>query len=276
MTRPYTKTDIERRRGINEADWPIVEPVDNYEPNMIFLLTLPNSGSTAISEVFNNSPTVSKLQERGEGQWLIKGLCSKDRWQEKKIIDERSIRSIWVNEAYEKYKSIGSLYFIEKSPPNMMRIEVLQSIFPQHILLANNRDPYANISSMFYRYTKNIGDLATKDRAVEVSNFAQLWLRRSAVLKKVIQSQSVPYLSYEQFCENPKLLQDAIDHSRFSGNLSLDFKKNVSVKNYKPQPIKNFNSEQIEKLTNSDIKVITKTLQGSDDLVSYFGYSLRD
>ena len=118
--------------------------------------------------------------------------------------------------------------------------------------------------------------MTAKDREVQVSNLAKGWLRRSAVLKRVIQSQNVPYLSYEQFCENPQLLQDAVANSHFAGNLNLDFKKNVSVKDYKSGPIKNFNSEQIEKLTNSDIKVIAKTLQDSDDLLSYFGYSLRN
>jgi len=152
----------------------------------------------------------------------------------------------------------------------------LQSIFPKHILIANNRDPYANISSMLYRYTKEIDKLTAKDRESRLMNLAKHWVNRSAVLKQIIQSQSVPYLSYEKFCENPHLLQDLIDISNFGGKIILNFESKLKVKDYKPQSIINFNSKQIAKLNTSDIKIITSSLQHSEDLLSYFGYSLRD
>lgn len=265
-----------KSKRIIEADWPIAKSIDDYEPNLIFLLTPPNSGSTAISQVFNNSPNVSQLHKKGEGQWLIKGLCSNDRWNAGKIVNKRSIRSVWVNECYKRHKADGSLYFIEKSPPNMMRIEILQTIFPKHILIANNRDPYANIASMLYRYTKDIDKLTAKEREARLMKLAKGWLSRSAVLKRIIQDQSVPYLSYEKFCENPHLLQDSIDNSNFSGKISLNFEINLKVKDYKPQPLMNFNSKQMAKLTNSDLQVITGSLQHREDLLSYFGYSLCD
>ncbi len=262
-------------KRINEEDWPIVKSFDNFEPNFIFLLTPPNSGSTAISQVFNNSPNISQLQERGEGQWLIKGLCSNDRWNANKKVNKRSIRSVWTNECKKKYKSEGAMYFIEKSPPNMMRIEVLQSIFPNHILLANNRDPYANVSSMLYRYTKDIDTLSSKEREFKVLKLVKSWKERSDVLKRIIQSQNVLYLSYEQFCETPNLLQDAINSSAFSGQINLEFEKDLKVKDYKPQPIINLNQKQIEKLNNFDIDTISSFLHDSKDLLSFFGYGLR-
>jgi len=274
--RSLIKKESPRIVRINEADWPIKKSIDNYEPNFIFLLTSPNSGSTVISQVFNNSPLVSQLQQRGEGQWLIKGLCSNDRWNAEKVVDKRSIRSVWISECYNRYKTNGSLYFIEKSPPNMMRIEILQSIFPKHILIANNRDPYANISSMFYRHTKNIETLKASKREAKLIQLANGWINRSVILKKIINDQNVPYLSYEKFCQNPNLLQDLIDNSKFGGHITLDFKSNVKVKDYEPQGIHDFNSKQIARLTNSDIKVITSSLRDSDELLSFFGYSLRD
>ena len=56
----------------------------------------------------------------------------------------------------------------------------------------------------------------------------------------------------------------------------MDVTSNVKVKDYEPQPIIDLNSKQIAKLTSYDIEVITSSLQGSDELVSYFGYSLRE
>jgi len=83
-------------------------------------------------------------------------------------------------------------------------------------------------------------------------------------------------LDYEKFCQNTNLLQDLIDNFKFSGHITLDFKSNVKVKDYEAQPIHDFNSKQIARLTNSDIKVITSSLRNSDELLSSFGYSLRD
>jgi hypothetical protein len=257
-----------------EGDWPIVTSVKNYEPNFIFLLTPPNSGSTAIAQVFNRSSNVAQIEKKAEAQRLIKGLYKSDRWSKEKFVDEHSIRSVWVNECFKNYKSKGAKYFIEKSPPNMMRIELLQSIFPSHILLANNRDPYANVSSMFYRYNDNIDKLSVEERKSKITGLVKTWIKRSTVLKEIIQSQNVPYLSYEKFCENPTLLQDSIDSSVFGGQIKLDFKKNLIVKDYKPHPLANFNQKQMDKLTDADIDTITSSLRVNEELLSYFGYCL--
>ena len=257
-----------------EDNWPIVKSVNNFEPNIIFLLTPPNSGSTAIAQVFNNSSNVSQIQNGGEGQWLIKGLHESDRWSKHKFVKEQSIRSVWVNECFKKYKSENATYFIEKSPPNMVRIKLLQSIFPSHILLANNRDPYANVSSIFYRYTRNIEQLSAKVRKSKITEIVNGWVWRSIVLKEIIQSLNVPYLSYENFCENPTLLQDTIESSAFRGQIKLVFGKNLIVKDYKPQPLKNYNQRQLDKLTNADIDTITSTLRFNLELLKFFGYCL--
>lgn len=273
--RGFVNKALKNYKSIIGGDWPVVNTIGGYEPNMIFLLTPPNSGSTAIAQVFNNSQNVSQFQSHGEGQWLIKGLCKGDRWDKKKSVNKRSIRSIWVNECHKKYTNEGALYFIEKSPPNMVRIELLQSLFQSHILLANNRDPYANVSSIFYRYNKDVEKLSVTERNARILRIVKAWVMRSSILKEIIQSQNVPYLSYEKFCKNPRLLQNVIDRSIFGGQIKLDFDKILKVKDYKPQAVINFNQKQIAKLTNSDIEAITSYLRNSEDLLSYFGYALR-
>lgn len=260
--------------SLAEPDWPVVKPSTGFEPNMIFLLTPPNSGSTAISNVFTNSTNVSAMQCRAEGQWLIKGLCSSDRWNTNKQLDERSIRSVWVNACYEKHKSAGASYFIEKSPPNMMRIEVLQSLFPRHIIFANNRNPYAQISSRLHRYTKSGDKISTKDREDKLFAYAEDWKNRGEILKRIIQMQKIPYLSYENFCKKPILLQDVINQSIFNGQIILDFEKKLKVKDYEIGPIANYNERQIKKLNDQDIELITNSLKQRSDLLSYFGYEL--
>ncbi len=52
---------------------------ESNQPHFLFIITPPYSGSTAISGVLNSSHRTMILQKSGEGQWLVPGLCEKDR-----------------------------------------------------------------------------------------------------------------------------------------------------------------------------------------------------
>lgn len=275
--------------------WPVEDIVDkSYEPKFIFLLSPSNSGTTAIAELFKTSDNVSSLNSNSEGTKLIYGLRRtpeklERNWDpnliEKNGVDlcSRSIRSVWVSECYRKHKSEGAEYFIEKSPPNMVRIDFLQSLFPNSILLANNRDPYAYVSSMFKRYIMNKERLGVKRRNNIMLKYSKNWVRISTILKGVIEKHNVPYLSYEKWCEQPTLYQTIIDNSIFAGKIKLDLEKMMEVKkwkewNYKPKrtSVKNHNTKQIRQLLfESDIEVITNYLKDHKELLFYFGYTLK-
>lgn len=270
--------------------WPVEDIINkSYEPKFIFLLSPSNSGTTVIAELFKTSDNVSSLNDISEGHKLIYGLRRRPgprahhkKWDpdliEKNGVDlcSRSVRSVWVNECYRKHKSEGAEYFIEKSPPNMVRIEFLQSLFPNSILLANNRDPYAYVSSMFHRYTKKERKKDVKERNIVMSKWTKMWVHISTILKGVIEKQNVPYLSYEKFCEQPTLYQTIIDNSIFAGKIKLDFESVLKIKDYKPTSlITNYNEKQIARLTNSDIEVITNYLKDHKELLFYFGYTLK-
>ena len=70
------------------------------------------------------------LQPRGEGQWLVSGLCEKDRWNPEKEVNYLSVKATWLN----VYQQVSRLtknvdVVIEKSLPNMMRIEQLSRLY---------------------------------------------------------------------------------------------------------------------------------------------------
>lgn len=288
--KPETKELIKRLKIADpNREWPVQEIMNkDYEPNIIFLLTPTNSGSTTIAELLKTSENVSSINDVSEAHELIKGMCRKPgRWH-KDLIERNgvnrcasSIRSVWVNECYKRHKEKSANYFIEKSAPNMVRIEFLQSLFPNHILLANNRDPYANVSSKFYRYTaqrsgKSIDRLTVSERKHWMLEWTKMWVNNSRILKKVIEEQNVPYLSYEKFCEQPTLYQKLIDNSSFAGEIKLDFESVLKVKDYKPTSlITNYNEKQIARLTKSDIEVITSYLKDNEDVLSFFEYTLK-
>lgn len=288
--KPETRELIKRLKIADpNREWHEEEIISkDYEPNIIFLLTPTNSGSTTIAELLKTSKNVSSINDVSEAHELIKGMCRKPgRWHkdliERNGVDRcaRSIRSVWVNECYKRHKKESANYFIEKSAPNMIRIEFLQSLFPNSILLANNRDPYANVSSRFYRYTdqrsgKSIDRLTVSERKHWMLEWTKMWVDISRILKEVIEKQNVPYLSYEKFCEQPTLYQKLIDNSSFAGEIKLDFESVLKVKDYKPTSlITNYNEKQIARLTNSDIEVITSYLKDNEDVLSFFEYTLK-
>lgn len=257
-----------------ETIWPIERIDSAFEPNFIFLLTPPNSGSTAIAQTFVNSSNVDQLHPRAEAQGLIEGLKSNDRWLPGKYVNEQSVRTVWLKKCIELKEQNQTQFFIEKSPPNMVRIDILQRLFPRNILIVNNRDPYATVSSILYRYTKNIDSFTVQERHDKISKIATGWITRSKLLKNLITTKKIPYLSYESFCKNPEKLQAILDNSIFAGKITLNFKKPVQVKKYKPQLINNFNQTQINRLSKSDIETVTNTLKNHSDILTFFDYNL--
>ena len=101
------------------------------QPKYLFIVTNPFSGSTALAMILNNSPRSMVLTEKAEGQWLIASLCDDDRWNPDKAVDWDLVARTW----YQRYQAVNQLVgtidvIIEKSPPNMVRLEKLLDIFP--------------------------------------------------------------------------------------------------------------------------------------------------
>lgn len=130
--------------------WPLPRYDENNQPHFFFLITPPYSGSTAIAKLLDTSHKTMTLTPNGEGQWLIPGLCQQDRWKPEKEVNYESVKAVWLN-AFQKEKRVNSHIdvVIEKSPPNMMRLDNLLSQFTDYSILANNRNPYANCASFF-------------------------------------------------------------------------------------------------------------------------------
>ncbi len=254
--------------------WPMPSYDDRDEPHFFFLLTPPNSGSTAIAKLLDSSPRTMMLTPQGEGQWLLPGLCAEDRWDPNKKVNLQSIKSVWLNK-YQKEKSVHPKVnvVIEKSPPNMMRIEELAGLFESYSMLANNRDPYANCSSRLFRYHDE-KDINSERRLDILVDLAESWIVRSKRIRDLVRKHDIPVLTYEKFCENPALLIEMVPFpDGVAETVILDAQ--VKVKDYKLQSISNQNERQIACLTATDIERLNEVLEPHRDLLSFFGYGLR-
>lgn len=243
-------------------------------PHFIFLLTPPNSGSTAISSLLNTSHKTMLLQRRGEAQWLVPGLCEADRWDAAKVVDWDSVRSKWLSVYNDVCELAGPLpVVIEKSPPNMVRLEGLLKTFPKHSLLANNRDPYASCSSLLVRKFA-AGGADSKTREKLLKELASEWVQRSSCISSHIQQRAIGLVTYEQFCADPVAALRQI--SLPDGVLeSVNTDATLQVKDRPASRIQNFNETQIAELSSAEIGVVSEVLGPHQGLLELFGYKLR-
>lgn len=253
--------------------WPVQPFEPGHEPHFLFILTPPYSGSTALAQLLNTSHRTMLLERRGEGCRLIPGLCEKDRWEPTKPVNYDSVRSVWLHQ----FQYVQSLVrtadvVIEKSPPNVVRIENIAALFQRSSLLANNRNPYANCVSILYR-TRDVDTLSPRDRHDALTKIANKWLTISRRLRDLIARYDIPLLTYETFCASPAA---ALRAARLPESVldTVDTSALLSVKDYAPQPLSNQNARQIARLTPPDVEVISRVLQQDEPLLHYFGYEL--
>lgn len=256
-------------------DWPApsYDEDERLEPYFIFMITPPYSGSTAMAKIIDTSQKITTLHSSGEGEWLVPGMCQKDRWDPHKFIDYDSVKAVWLKKfQIKKRKNPDLVAVFDKTPASMMRLESLISNFTHYSLLANNRNPYANCASILYRKFSP-DSLDAQQRKDLVRRLAKDWVERSKQIKALINKFEIPLVTYEAFCEKPLSLKEALNIPVEILN-TINFDADVKVKDYSPQPIQNQNKKQINKLTSDDITVITNVLMGEQSLLDYFGYEL--
>ena len=254
--------------------WPMPNFNETDQPHFLFIVTPPYSGSTALAELINTSHKTMILQDRGEGQWLVPGLCEQDRWDPKKNVNYDSVKAVWLS----RYQMVNRLtqhvdVVIEKSPPHMVRLDRIVAMFRDYSLLANNRNPYANCSSILYRNYKAL-EIGHKERLAILGTLAADWLERSIIIRAMIEKFDIPLLTYEQFCDNPASVLNVLRLPQGVAD-SINLQAKVKVKDYEPQTISNLNSKQIEKLTSEEINSIEGLLKPNKSLLKFFGYEVE-
>lgn len=261
------------KHSSEETLWPAPHFDPGEEPHFLFIITPPFSGSTALAKILNTSHRTVLLENRGEGQWLVPGLCQEDRWNPDKQVDYASVRAVWMSR-FQMLKQFtpGADVVVEKSPPNMVRIEQLANIFPNHSFIANNRNPYASCSSRLYRNFKG-AQLDPAQRLVVLERLLADWLTRSAVIQALVVRRGIPLLTYEEFCQHPPRLLDIL-RLPVGVTDTINPAACVQVKDYQPQPIINQNERQMARLTDAETAHMAQQLAPHQRLLAFFGYQM--
>ena len=252
--------------------WPKPNFVAEDRPHVLFILAPPYTGSTAIATLLNSSTRTMLLHEQGEGQWLIPGLCAEDRWNPKMSVDDASVEAVWIRRYQDEKTSNPNVeVVIEKSPPNMMRIDTLAALFPRSSFLAYNRDPVATCASHFHHHHAAKRD--RDERLAAIDSVVQKWIDRSTRIRELVEARHIPMISYEAFCKEPALLRGMLQLTD-DVIASINFCAKVSVKGSVPKPIENQNGQRVSDLTVDELALLHRRLAGSRPLLQFFGYDV--
>ena len=249
----------------------------------MLILTMPNSGSTALGKLLMTSKAAVALTERCEGEWLIPSMSNlRTRWNINHAVPMTRVRARWLARLNRTAKGSPRLV-IEKSPPNMIRIDQLRRVLApmttHTVILA--RDPYAVCEGWHRRYGKDDLARTSMPRMADVHDeqgyfrmLGEYWAHRAGFLVGQI-PQAICVIRYEDLTADPAaivtelsatipLLADAVPTAQ------------VDVKDYGSQKIRNMNESQIAALSDEQVAAISDGLRPHIDVVERLGYALRD
>ncbi len=242
------------------------------ENKFLLLLTPPSSGSTAISYFICQSNKVYGLMPGGEGLRFLYRLWVRDVCTPHSYINYKSLAGMLapkVNKLEQAYPEME--YIFDKNPDNTCHYKSLLKIIPNTKVVANNRNPYAQIQSALKRGYIPLRCPNSHDPLEKCRMYIHYWLVWSEYIRDACEKDNIPLVTYEQFCDNPHTLISAfgLEESEFKKDFHVS-----NVKKYAPQAIENMNEKQIALLSDLQKETITEALSEHKELLAYFGYEL--
>jgi len=245
--------------------WPTHRPFDDVKMG----LDLPQEEEIALANLqdisFYNFLYFPKDFERFyEKELFMRSLDSglTDRWKSEY---RKMIKKAFLNVRGDR--------FISKSPSNMVRISLIQEMFPDARFIFIYRDPYKAVES-FYRFFNEILPAVQVQDAKEALSRERLtriyadMIRQYQVEKCKISPDNLVEIRFEDFKKNPlENLEKIFTHLRIPGYTDA---------------LPHFKSylEDVSEFRQTKYEVTSETIRGinehAGDLVDLLGYPVRD
>ena len=266
-------------QGLSYADRKL-----RYDANLewLLILTMPNSGSTALAKLLLTAKTAQGLNERCEGEWLVPSLSNlRTRWDDNLKISPDRIRARWMAQLNRSATGLPRLV-VEKSPPNMVRIDQLRAMLApmKTYTLILVRNPLAVCEGWHRRYGKDqlaktsMPELANVDDELEYFRLlGQCWVERGRYLVKQMET-ALCVVRYEDLVADPTAITSLIA-ATIPSLRDVRPDASVEVKDYAKQQLKDMNEQQISALSDSQVAAISSGLEPGIDVVTSLGYALR-
>ncbi|MBT4217903.1 MAG: hypothetical protein HOE25_04950, partial [Flavobacteriales bacterium] len=236
----------------------------NNEYQFLFILSPPYAGSTMLNQLISSSDNVSCNNNLGtrEGQLLPavkKFMFQKNRWNENVQYPWEEVRKTWL-----RYWDYSKPVFLDKSIPNIMRVDEIEKVFSPIKYMCMVRNPYAQVEGLMRR---------NKQDAKSAAEFAIKCLYYQSKNRK---RENILFFTYEQLCDNgqeisQKMIEFIPELSDLDMNIDLtshNFKKKGKMK------MANLNDEKIAKISETDFEIINSIFEKDKDLLKEFGYKI--
>jgi len=243
----------------------------------LFVVCVNNCGSTLIQRILGTSNNA--LRHDSEGQFLVPNNLLPNPvyykcggvWTERSDIFENTIyynwpeiKRVWHAE-WAKKGNLETNILIEKSPPNVLRTKLLFKEFFESYFIVSIRNPYVMCQS--------VKEKVVDDKKI-VSRCIKHWVTCAYKQQQNMDLPNSLTVTYEQLCENPQnfryelieLLPELYD---------IDLEKEYVIKD-KSSKIINSNKEYLKRLTDEDRIEINNTLIGHEEILEFWGYTIRE
>jgi hypothetical protein len=252
-----------------------------------------NGGSTMLHEYLSKCSLVVPLPRRkdksssatsSEGHVLARDFMPSPyklgvgaMWTEKssefendKNYDWESIKNTWEGgwRRSDKWSDEG-VVLLEKSPPNVIRANLLQDNFENSYFILMVRNPYAVSEGIRRRW------------GYSIQRAAEHWVRAtSKQIRNLETLNRCIFIKYESLCSNPKKEASKVrafmpELHDLSFNLDISGTHAIGNMNKKKMGLNDFNKRQIGNLSKSDLFKISRVLLRNKGVVRYFGYGIK-
>ncbi len=235
--------------------------MEEAENKFLFILSPPFSGTTLLWNILGSSPNVSS--HPNEGQFLdgARQEMRGNQWDSEKEIDWDRVEDVW-----RRHWDPSKAVLLEKSPPNLLRASELGGRFDPAYFIVMMRNPYAFIEGVERR-----------DNDMGARAAAELWVKcASAQRNNQERLKRTISFTYKSFTESPRqILDDIIDFMPDVEKVNVDKIESQSFLGTHSK-IQNMNPMKINRLDRESIESANEVLDGHQDLLSHFGFELRN
>ena len=241
----------------------------------LFILGINNGGSTVLYNSFYPCKNAIKLPLEGyhyfdnfapmAGETFTRLWTeSQDIFADPTLHNWDAIKKNWGREWDKELqkKKTNHPIFIEKTPSNCLRAEMIETEFTNPYFIVTIRNPYAvseGIKRLRLRLNNNF----------DIVRGARHWVKVAIKqIENINKLKHVIWFTYEEMCNKPDIISKKI----------IDFCPDLHDFNFNKtkESLNNLNTTQINRLSKKEIKIITDELRPHKDILDFFGYELME
>jgi hypothetical protein len=178
------------------------------------------------------------------------------------------VKAAWIREWSEDPKSMTAArpVYVEKSPPDLLRVEMLEREFPPASFLVMVRNPYA------------VAEGIRRHRGYDIDRCTRHWMYCSRrQIENIERLERRAWFTYEDLCTDPDAVRDKIvglvpelQDLSFHGTLEAQAARDLPA----AQLETDLNARAIDALDPEDVWRISQLLSQEPELCEFFGYRI--